>query len=52
MLPTQTAAAIEKVVANAMISHMAPAAKLRRGSISQRFGCACRAMAGLLMLLR
>jgi hypothetical protein len=33
MLPTQTAAAIEKVIANPMISHMAPAAKLRRGSI-------------------
>ena len=52
MLPTQTAAAIEKVAANAMISHMAPAAKLRRGSMSQRFGGACRVMAGSLMPLR
>ena len=35
-----------------MISHMAPAAKLRRGSISQRFGGFGRVMAGLVMLLR
>ena len=34
MLPTQIEAAIENVTASAMISHMAPAVRLRLGSIS------------------
>jgi hypothetical protein len=36
MLPTQIAAAIEKLTASAMINHTAAAPKLRRGSSWKR----------------
>jgi hypothetical protein len=36
MLPTQTAAAIEKVAAKPTISHMAPATRLRLGSMLRK----------------